>query len=289
MAFAAVLGCSKTAAPAGNDDGAPIVFGVVADGVEVRSLSTADELSGKGFTAAGISGGKVLFNETAVRVEGQSYFAPNAQRIRRYFFPSPPATTDFFACFPPTQAIGADESGNAWIDFAQDGGVDLLAAAARGVVSSPVSVPLVFDHILSKAQVSCEVKASDEFTFTVTSVRLCVPESATYSFLDGSWGVMEGECEEEFLTDPVLLGGATITGEPRTFVPGPHALHVEWTVNHGDEYLGGFSKILDDVEFEAGKVHTINLAFSDKSINGVLFTISVNQWVDSSINLELGQ
>lgn len=287
VALVAVFGCSKALAPAPVEDGLPIVFGVVADGVAVRSVSTAEDITGQGFTAAAVSEGRVLFNETAVRVEGESYFAPNAQRIRRYYFPLPPATTSFYACFPPVQPIDLDKSGNASLHYLQDGATDLLAAMLTGVVSSPGSVPLVFDHILSKAFVSCEVAASEDFTFTVTSVRIAVPQTACYSFESNYWEPQGEECLEEFLTDPVLLGGTTLTGEPRTFVPGSHAITVEWTVKHGDDYLGRFSRTLDGVEFEQGKVHAVNLTFSDKSINGFLFTITVNQWVDSSINLEL--
>lgn len=264
-----------------------IVFGVKAGGA--GPISDSASLLESGFTSVGVSGGKVLFNETAVLVKGEDYFAPNAQMIRRYYFPAPPATVDFFACFPPTQAVDVDNEGNAFIRYTQAGDTDLLAAARTCVTSSGGSVPLNFDHILSRVEFRCDVTAAEGFSFTLNSVSVEVPQTAVYSFSDEAWHELSGLCLEEFISDPVEAGGGSALGTRRTFIPGEYDIKAEWTVTCPDSSLGRFSRTLGRAGFEAGREHTVTLSFSDNSIDGLDFFITVGKWVDSSVSLELGQ
>lgn len=212
-ALVLALSCRKLE----NGPGETIRFKVVnysgKDGM-VETTGIGDFLL-SAYRAAGDA--EFCLNRTAVR-------SGDANELPGYYWPLDGAL-DFYASFPPArgQDISYDAScGEVRTEYSGlDGSQDYVGAYAYGI-SGQAAVKLEFRHLLSDFSQLQLTASHPDASVDVVSVRIRLPESATYGFESDSW-FGTGNCTERVFCPADKLCDYSL-------VPGTYTLTVEYDV-----------------------------------------------------------
>ena len=315
LAIAGLVACSQdTTLVQNSNSGTLMEFNVAAldNATRVDPSITLETLNGFDVWAyVDSKEGTVLTEERVSLVNGawsyvnKQYWTPGHDY---YFTAIAPVDTDIF-----TNNWAYDQAADE-IDFTNVEGTEDLLLAQKTVVTpetlgeSMEAVGLQFEHLLSKVRFTFKnAFTTDNVYLAVEDVKMEVPGVGTYSTVNGTWTLGEGNVTLAFgdATDGNIakevegvevfgIGEAVRAADERLTIPAAEDYIITFTVKHynGDVLVGTYDKTstVSGVTFEKGKAYNFVAEFTADNVSPVAllpieFTVEgVNEWVEAGDN-----
>ena len=247
--------------------------------------------------------------------EGAFFFSNPA-----YYWPNE-GSLDFVAWAPVAlTGVSVDNAAKTLAGFTPAAAVvdqvDFVAATASGSKANEANgVALTFNHKLSQIQIKAK-NAHEGYTYTVKGIRIAnVGTTATYDFVDGTWGtptatasyevmfaseVTLGETAVSLLPADIVVDEATVTSGSAMLIPQALAtvatdaafeLYVNVVSDGGSQVFPetaetyGWMQIPINTEWVAGNSYLYTLDLTQGSVLGepIKFTTEVIEWNEVDI------
>lgn len=166
-----------------------------------------------------------------------------------------------------------------------DSGTDVVAATCLAPVYMGTNA-LVFDHILARIG-TCRITKPANYGVSNLSVTFTPKVSGTYNMYIGR-GKNDGTGWTATQNGSAATLANTLESSANNdlwLIPGTYTVTMKYTLTRGD-YTQNFTKTAD-LLFSAGNVNNIVCTLPDGNAQDIKFTVSLTQWVDKDINVEL--